>query len=58
MSLTIYEFNASLRIAAEDESQARDRALALADAISHGEATLALDSSTPPLKTETSEDRG
>lgn len=45
----IYEFTCFLRIPAEGAKEARDRARALADAVSHGEATLALDDSEPSI---------
>lgn len=45
----IYEFTCFLRIPAEGAEEARERARALADAVSHGEATLALDDSEPSI---------
>jgi hypothetical protein len=45
----IYEFTCFLRIPAEGAEEARERARALADAVCHGEATLALDDSEPSI---------
>jgi hypothetical protein len=45
----IYEFTCFLRVPADGAEEARDRARALADAVSHGEATLALDDSEPSI---------
>jgi len=45
--MKVYEFNCFLRVPASDENEARERAGALADAVSHGEATLSLDDSEP-----------
>jgi len=52
----IYEFTCFLRIPAEGAEEARDRARALADAVSHGEATLALDDSEPSIDESDDED--
>ena len=52
----IYEFTCFLRIPAERAEEARERARALADAVSHGEATLALDDSEPSI--DESDDEG
>jgi hypothetical protein len=45
--MKVYEFNCFLRVPASDENEARERAGALADAVSHGTATLSLDDSGP-----------
>lgn len=52
----IYEFTCFLRIPAEGVVEARDRARALADAVCHGEATLALDDSEPSIDEPEDED--
>lgn len=45
--MKVYEFNCFLRVPASGDDEARERAQALADAVSHGEATLSLDDSEP-----------
>ena len=45
--MKIYEFNCFLRVPASGDDEDRERAQALADAVSHGEATLSLDDSEP-----------
>lgn len=53
----IYEFTCFLRILAEGAEDADHRAHALADAVSHGEATLALDDSEPTVEATIEEPR-
>ena len=50
--MKVYEFNCFLRVPASGDDEARERARALADAISHGEATLSLDDSEPFVEDE------
>lgn len=52
----IFKFDASLRLFADDEEDARERARALADAVSRGDATLALDSSAPAAQVKSVDD--
>ena len=54
--MKVYEFNCFLRVPASDEDEARERARALADAVSHGEATLSLDDSEPFAEDEDEEE--
>lgn len=54
--MKVYEFNCFLRVPASDDDEARDRARALADAVSHGEATLSLDDSEPFIEDEDEEE--
>jgi hypothetical protein len=49
----IYEFTCFLRVPAEGSEEAHERAQALADAVAHGEATLALDDSEPTVESTT-----
>jgi hypothetical protein len=51
----IYEFTCFLRIPAESAEDADSQAHELADAVSHGEATLALDDSEPTVEVTTEE---
>ncbi|MGN6258316.1 MAG: hypothetical protein ACTHN3_11295 [Solirubrobacterales bacterium] len=53
----IYEFTCFLRVPAESTEEADHRAHALADAVSHGEATLALDDSEPTVEAADGEPR-
>jgi hypothetical protein len=46
----IYEFTCFLRVPAEGGEEAHEGAQALADAVIHGEATLALDDSEPTVE--------
>ncbi len=55
--MKVYEFNCFLRVSAADEDEARERARALADAVSHGEATLSLDDSEPFVDDEDEAER-
>jgi hypothetical protein len=56
--MKVYEFNCFLRVPASGESEARERAGALADAVCHGEATLSLDDSEPFVEDEDEEEPG
>lgn len=53
----IYEFTCFLRVAAESAEDADSQACELADAVSHGEATLALDDSEPTVEAAIEEPR-
>jgi len=50
--MKVYEFNCFLRVPASGDDEARERAQALTDAVSHGEATLSLDDSEPFIEDE------
>lgn len=54
--MKVYEFNCFLRVPASDENEARERAQVLADAVSHGEATLSLDDSEPFVEDDDEEE--
>jgi hypothetical protein len=52
----IYEFKTYLRVPADSEREAREIAEDVADTVSHGDTTLALDKSEPPEVSETDEE--